>query len=172
MKEIWKPVIGYEGVYDVSNMGRVRSLDRVAMRSDGKPCRVTGRLRKTKINGWGYETVVLHEDGTRTSKMVHHLVLEAFSGVRHDDHHGHHIDGNPRNNTVENLEWVPKEAHWSYHNQGHRHHNSRLTPETVRMIRKVIALGEHSYAQIGLMFGTCASNIGHIATRRQWVHLD
>jgi hypothetical protein len=74
MQEVWKPVAGYEGVYEVSNHGRVRSLDGF----DWMGRRVKGKLRKTKKNNRDYVQLSLSKDGTIKYYLMHRLVAEAF----------------------------------------------------------------------------------------------
>jgi len=106
--ETWIPIVGYEGLYEVSNKGRVRSLDTVQTRSNGKCiCRfkIKGRIPKPFRTGKndGYDTVQL---SGRENRKVHRLVAEAFLDNPLGLPEVNHIDGNKRNNAVENLEWV------------------------------------------------------------------
>lgn len=107
--EEWKDVIGYEGFYQVSSFGRVRSLDRIVERSDGKTYLMKGRKRtiahNKRINV--YE-VGLSVGGVRRMCKIHRLVAEAF--VFNDDKENkttvNHIDGDRSNNNADNLEWT------------------------------------------------------------------
>ena len=74
MKEIWKDIKGYEGIYQVSSEGRVRSLDRVEDRGRN----IKGKILKPSINPYGYCVVGLFKNGTQKKNMVHRLVAEAF----------------------------------------------------------------------------------------------
>lgn len=103
--EIWKPVVGYEGLYEVSSCGRVRSLDRsVPGRAGHAPMRLKGRVLKARENR-GYPALTLHRGGKSQAKSVHALVLEAFVGPRPDNCYGCHNDGDSTNNRLENLRW-------------------------------------------------------------------
>lgn len=99
--EIWKPIRGYEGEYEVSNLGRIRGLDRTL--SDGRTWR--GRILKQIINHNGHCRVVLQSGSASKYRWVHHLVLESFVGPRPSNFDGCHNDGDPSNNRVENLRW-------------------------------------------------------------------
>lgn len=106
-KEIWKEVPGYEGFYEVSNKGIVRSLDRfVNFKNSKKLCK--GKIRAMTINSWGYYTLGLTKEGKETKFQVHQLVAMAFlnyiRGV--PDSVIDHIDRNTLNNNVENLRVV------------------------------------------------------------------
>lgn len=106
--EIWKDILGYEGIYQVSNMGRVKSLARQIR--TGKTMsyqQLKERILKTnnKVCNSGYETVVLCKEGIQTTKTVHRLVAEAFIPNPDNMRCVNHRDENKRNNFVDNLEW-------------------------------------------------------------------
>ena len=103
--ERWKPVKGYEGIYEVSSHGRVRSVDRTITRSDGQVRRLKGRAMRATLNEHGYPFVDLRNQGKRRVRKVHSLVAEAFIGPRPDSMDVCHNDGNPANNHVDNLRY-------------------------------------------------------------------
>lgn len=105
--EIWKDVVGYEGIYEVSNTGRVRSKDGKVTYSKlhGKR-KWKGRILKEK-NPTGRDVrVSLWKDNKERSWLVHQLVAKAFILNPKGFNQINHIDGNPRNNHVNNLEWT------------------------------------------------------------------
>lgn len=108
MSERWKPVVGYEGLYVVSDKGRVRSVDRTIERFSKHGKTYTHRLRgrlKTATPRCGYPSVGLHDgDGGRT-RPVHRLVLEAFVGPCPPGMECCHFDGDRSNAHLENLRW-------------------------------------------------------------------
>lgn len=106
MTEIWKAIPTYEGMYEVSNYGRVRSLDRDVV-CFGKvkgayTSRKKGRLLRPGPSNFGHLSVVL---GRRNTRMVHELVLTAFVGPRPAHCECRHLNGDPADNRLENLRW-------------------------------------------------------------------
>ncbi len=99
--ERWHAVPGYEGHYEVSTSGQVRSLDRVT--SSGR--RSSGRTLRQRVDARGYRHVNLWLDGSATTLRVHRVVLSAFVGPAPEGTEGCHSDGDPSNNSVENLRW-------------------------------------------------------------------
>lgn len=104
MAERWLPVIGYEGCYEVSDYGRVRSLGRrVNSPTGGRTLRA--RLLVPMLDTGGYPRVSLNLQGSVTIDRVHRLVLKAFVGPPPAGLWGCHYDGNPGNNRLSNLRW-------------------------------------------------------------------
>lgn len=103
---IWKDVVGYEGYYQVSNMGQVKSLDMYLTCRNGKKRLQKGRIKSSSKNNRGYESVSLYKDGDYQSRLVHRLVAEAFVDNVHCKSQVNHIDGDISNNCASNLEWV------------------------------------------------------------------
>ncbi|MBT2485796.1 MULTISPECIES: NUMOD4 motif-containing HNH endonuclease [unclassified Microbacterium] len=101
MSERWKAIPGYEGRYEASDMGRIRSLDRIATLVDGRTRKQRGRiLRPTKRRYW---CVCLSEVRPRKFATVHSLVLAAFVGPRPEGMVGRHLDDNRDDNGLANL---------------------------------------------------------------------
>ncbi|WP_194385339.1 NUMOD4 motif-containing HNH endonuclease [Microbacterium luteum] len=106
--EEWRPVIGWEGIYEVSDHGRVRSVERTIPHGSGFPMvRVSHVLRPGSLRKAGHQLVCLMDGvgGRKQSRYVHQLVLEAFVGPMPEGMEGCHYDGDPRNNRLENLRW-------------------------------------------------------------------
>ena len=103
MEEIWMPVIGYEGLYQVSNMGNVRSLDREITDRSGCVRILKGRVRKQVMTRGGYLMVGLCKECKGKWFKVHRLVWMAFNGIIPDGMQINHIDEDKSNNNVNNL---------------------------------------------------------------------
>lgn len=101
MIERWKAVIGYEGLYEVSCLGRIRSLDTI----DSFGRKHVGVVLKDADNGNGYRVVCLHRHGNRRMRTVHSLVAMAFVDNPNEFSEVNHLDGNKSNNRCDNLEF-------------------------------------------------------------------
>ena len=101
MEEIWKDVLDYEGLYQVSNFGRVKSNWKILSPAD---------------NGNGYKHIVLTKNGIQTDKLVHRLVAEAFLPNPDNLPCVNHKDENKSNNFIENLEWCSHKYNLYYGN--------------------------------------------------------
>lgn len=101
--EVWKDIPGYEGLYQVSSLGRVKSLPK--RKGKGLGYVKDEEILKASVEKYGYARVVLHKDGVRKKCQVHRLVAETF--IPHTDckHQVNHINCNKADNRVENLEW-------------------------------------------------------------------
>ena len=104
-QERWLPIPGYEGYYEVSDYGRVRSVDRIIHSSKRNPFRLRGAMMTPTTRPDGYAVVPLSKSGSRQMARVNMLVLEAFVGPRPGTSHACHNDGNSTNNSLTNLRW-------------------------------------------------------------------
>ncbi len=146
-EEVWRPIVGWENLYEVSSSGRVRSLDRTVETpapSDGRPGytrHYKGRILRLAANAHGYHQVALCRDGIRSNARVHALVCEAFHGPRPEGHDVAHGDGCKVNNSAGNLRWATRSenmrdaiCHGTIRH-GERHHMTRLSDAQVRYVR-------------------------------------
>lgn len=126
--EVWKPVPGYEGEYAVSDHGRVRSLDRVVIRSNGAPTHVRERVLRPGLHKLsGKRVVALCRDGAMRTEFVHRLVLSAFVGPCPAGHEACHRDDDGLNNSLSNLYWGTRSENMHDRVRNGRHHQSRKT---------------------------------------------
>ena len=114
MKEQWKPIEGYEELYEVSNHGRVKSKDRTVACGTGIK-QAKGRIIKPQDNTKGYKYVVLHKNGKRENAYIHRLVALHFIPREEGKDTINHLDHKRDNNNVKNLEWTTQKENvrWS-----------------------------------------------------------
>lgn len=105
MEEIWKDVKGYEGLYQVSNFGKVKSVERVIIQRDGKIKKIRGAIKKQRLIKKGYATVCLCKNCKSKFFLVHRLVAIAFVDNPFEYPCVNHKDECKTNNNAENLEW-------------------------------------------------------------------
>ena len=128
MKELWRNIDGYKGMYQVSSFGRIRSY------KENLP-----RILKPRVNNGGYKYISLCLDGNCKSFIIHRIVAKHFLGK--SDLTVNHKNGNKLNNCVENLEWVSFEENLNHAKEncllakGEKHGRSKLTERDVKLLR-------------------------------------
>lgn len=160
MNEEWRPVVGCEDWYEVSNLGRIRR------RSIISPSR----------NKHGYMVAGLSCGGVKLWKSVHCMVAEAFSGKRPPGKVARHKDGDRTNNAANNLEWGTQAEnmgdmvrHGTRRN-GEKHHKAKLSEPQVLSIRDMHSRGMKK-SGIAVLFGVTPSLVGGIVKRKIWRHV-
>ena len=141
-QEIWKDIVGYKGLYQVSNLGRVKSLARKI--DHGTYIEDRGDvIMSLVINTHGYYSVVFTKNRKKKNHRVHQLVARAFIPNPENKEMINHIDCNRLNNRVDNLEWCTNSenqlhaiAHGLKTDIGVNHKRSRLNEEEVKFIRE------------------------------------
>lgn len=114
-KEIWKDVVGFEGQYQVSNFGRVMSLERTTLRKNGYPLPIRCRILKYRKNEHGYLSVHYYRNHNQeVTAKVHRLVAIAFVPNPRGLKYINHKDNNPANNKASNLEWCSSRENASH----------------------------------------------------------
>lgn len=112
--EVWKDIKGYEGIYQVSNLGRVRSLDREITYPNGKIGLYKGKIIKLKMSKYGYIVFHFSVDNKKKALSVHRLVAQAFIPNPENKKCVNHLDCNRTNNKVSNLEWCTHQENVQY----------------------------------------------------------
>ena len=168
--EIWKPISGYEGVYEVSNLGRVRSCDRIVVCNDGRKYKRKGKVLRQSYDANKYYKVALCKNGKQKNFSVHRLVAQAFIPNPENKLTVNHKNGDKLDNRVENLEWATREENMqhAYDNglkksiKGSSNSNSKLSDDDVRYIRKHYKRRDKTFGTVGLAtkFGTTPRVIG------------
>lgn len=180
MKEIWKPVVGYEGFYEVSNTGEVRSLDRICRGRSGRHVRRGRVLKQQTVRGRGYQTVTLAARKKHKNHKVHRLV--AFAFIKNEDCSKifvNHKDGCKSNNRVENLEWCTRAENNAHaiatglnDQVGEKHAQAKLNNIKIRVIRRMCDTGYWDMKEIGEMFGITGTHVSYINKRKVWGHIQ
>lgn len=171
--EVWKPVVGYEGLYEVSSLGRVRSLPR-----DTKTGVRGGKVLSLKAKDKdGYSQIGLCREGSVRIRKVHTMVLEAHVGSRPAGTVGCHNDGDNSNNRLENLRWdthaansADKDTHGTLR-KGETVPTAVVTEVQVREIRAHYAARRYTQRELANMYGIGYRGINSIVHRRTWRHI-
>jgi hypothetical protein len=172
-KEIWKDIDGYEYMYQVSNLGNIRSLDRYLETSNGKCVFKRGQLIKKCNHTGGYHLVMLHNNGITKNKFVHRLVAESFLDNKSGKRCVNHLNGNKKDNRVSNLEWVSHKENsiHAFKNDlnvsGSRHPNSVLVEDDVKKIRIMLDMSL-SESKIASYFNVNRVTINRIRNKTSW----
>lgn len=125
MKEIWKPIPNYEGMYEASDMGRIRSVSRIVKRNGGTNKTLSGRVLVTSTQGNGYKCVTLSQNGCVRTYRVHRLVAITFIPNPKGLPEVNHINENKADNSVSNLEWITHIGNIKHGTQIERSHKHR-----------------------------------------------
>jgi hypothetical protein len=113
--EIWKPINGYEGLYEVSNLGNVKSVERYVKHNWGNSFKVVReRILKQTCNTYGYPSVSLSKDNKKKTFPVHILVCKAFVDNPDNLEQVNHINEDKTDNRAENLEWCSLQYNINY----------------------------------------------------------
>lgn len=174
MSEIWKDVVGYEGYYQVSNLGNVRSVTRsvsVTRWGAGRTQVFPGKPIAQQTGTRGYKFVILVKDRDRKGLEVHVLVAKAFLGPRPANHDVHHKDSNPANNRLDNLVYLHKSYHQHITHRGENAPKARLTEPEVKEILKLLAQGK-TQKEIAERYHVSRSTIGEINRGASWSWLS
>ena len=181
MKELWKDIDGYEGLYQVSNKGRVKSLDSVGSRNVPglESYIVKGRVLSPSKHRHGYRLIMLRKDGHRGSFLVHRLVAKAFLQNPKSNRVVNHKDGVKDNNCVDNLEWVTNgENNQHAWNSGLRKKlygskstNAKLTDSDVRHIKMGLLCGIQ-VGELSDIFEVSRATIGNIRTGKTYPNVS
>lgn len=168
MVEIWKPIPGYEGLYEVSDLGKVKSLPRNTTSGGLLANLLSKRDRRPKVG--------LTKNGKTKHFWTHTLVLLAFVDPRPKNMECRHLNGNRCDNRLENLQWGTKEEnsfdrviHKSLP-YGEKHSSHKLTKQDVLYIRSLEA-GTFKQSEVAEKFGINQTLVSRIRLRKCWKHI-
>lgn len=177
--EQWKPVERFIGYYEVSTQGRVRSLTRKEWTKHSKTGCPVRRLRRGRILSpnklpLGYYQIRLYKIGVSTTYLIHRLVAEAFIPNPNSLPEVNHLDGDPSNNHIKNLEWCTRREN-SLHstkvlekNRGEGCGTSKLSESQVLEIARLLGLAKYTLQEIGDMFNVTNHTIFRIKHGHNW----
>lgn len=169
--EIWKDITGYEGVYQVSNFGRIKSLGRFLKRGESKIF-VDEFIMSGGSTPIGYKTVNLTKNKVRKAFSVHRLVAKAFIPNPEGKPEVNHIDGDKLNNNYTNLEWCTRRENLQHaydtglvNQQGSDSVNAKLSDDEVLEIRELYKTGRYTYDYLAEEYQVGASTIGRVVRK-------
>lgn len=170
--ETWRDIKHYKGRYQVSNLGRIKSLarKRKVVRKSGSH---TARVKEIICKPWtrkNYLIVKLCKEGDEKSRSVHRLVLEAFVGPAPKNKEARHLNGLSKDNRLVNLKWgTAKENTLDKFKHGTQ--VSKLTEIQILEIRKQHACGDVTHAFLAKKFDVYRGHIGKIVNKKIWKHV-
>lgn len=178
-KEIWLPVVRYEGYYAVSNQGRIKAVG-AFIKHDGN---FNGgyykkvKIREHRIDRYGYCLIKLCRDGKCKTLKVHRLVAAAFIANPNKYPQVDHVDGNKQNNNVENLNWVSAAENmkraWNtglknnHYLRGEGSPHAKITKDKVLELRLQYAAG-YSRVELANLYKISSSMVRDIVTNKTW----
>jgi len=183
--EVWKAVPKYDGYYEVSDQGRVRSVHRRVRRADAKGggtqlCRGRILVPRKGLSRYARASVQLAKHGVSKSYLIHRLVMQAFVGPVPTGCEVNHRNGDSSDNSLGNLEYCTHRENAIHafrmnlisppRYRGHLHPNSRLCEADVRRIRRLLAAGSRLVA-LSREYGVSTSLIWRIKNRKVWCHI-
>ena len=174
--EQWRPVVGFDPCYEVSNKGRVRSAERAVKhpRAASGSCIRPAKIRTLTLNRrTGYLQVSLQLNSKKYTRTAHMLVAQAFLppcpgpvGIHAGCWTVDHIDNDKTNNAASNLQWLPCDVNFRKDNLGERHSQSKLTESAVRAIRE----DTRTQKEIAADHGISQAHVSDIKRRKFWAH--
>jgi len=160
MKEIWRDVEGYEGLYMISNLGRVKKDKKII---------------RDRTSKWGYKHIDLFNKGRKTFR-VHRLVVIAFLPNPEGKPHTNHINCDKIDNRLDNLEWATRSENMLHaydkglNHTGEKHHYAKLKECEVIEIKKMLKKGRKC-KEIGDLYGVSSQTIGDINRGKSWARI-
>lgn len=173
--EVWLPVVGYEGYYEVSSLSRVRSVERVVNEGKKGAYLAKGVVLRPGLGGTGYYTVSL----CGKSYKLHRLVAIAFIENPLNKDFVNHKNGIKTDNRIENLEWctsVENNRHafasgLKPNTMGENHWLSKLNPQKVKQIRKYYSGNIYTQIELCKMYSLSPCTINNVVHFKSWKHV-
>jgi hypothetical protein len=185
LEEIWLPILGYEGLYEISSLGRVKSLARIYISTKGHKQSLKEKILNSGDDSYGYRSVSLSKNNSQKTQKIHRLVAQTFIPNLNNYPQVNHINGIKIDNRVENLEWC-NNSHNQIHayktglnkgpningnSEGEKNHQSKLTKQQVLEIRGRKNFGRGFYTDLAKEFKISRANAYKIYKRQMWKHI-
>lgn len=173
--ERWLSVVGWEGFYSVSNLGRVRSEKRTVTRRNGRTYPIGEKLLSPATNSWGYMQVSLRRPGCEKKVHVHQLVAEAFIGPMPDGQETRHGKGGKLDNRLINLSYGTHSENEADKVRdgtqvcGVLHPFAKLKVQDIHAIRA--AKGKLLQREVAALYGITQTHVGKIQARKIWASI-
>jgi hypothetical protein len=173
----WIPVKGYEGLYEVSNTGLVKTLYKLIPSKNGSLAHRKERILKPIVGKIGYMVIGLTDaDGVRKQRKLHRIIAEAFIENKHNKDCINHKNGIKTDNRIENLEWCTSKENSTHAAKnglysiitGEDNHSSKLRHIDVVEIRELYISHKMTRREIAKKFDVTVSNIDQICTYKTW----
>lgn len=171
--ELWLSVVGYEGIYEISNFANVRGVDRISPHPKGA-LSIKGKILKVQLTAEDYYRVGLCKNGTVKPFLVHRLVAQAFLLNGGEFKEVNHIDGNRRNGSVSNLEWCDRNINMKnavdrgmFHGRLNVRNTKKLTSKMADEIKEAADSGV-AYREIGKAFNIAITTVHKIRCGKLW----
>lgn len=174
-KEIWMPIEGYEGLYEVSNLGRVKRLLKTCKYINNKSSTPrTEHLKYPTLNNYGYYKVTLWKNNNRAFFYLHRIIAKAFIPNPDNKPEVNHINGIKTDNNLSNLEWVTTAENLRHAKlmglndvRGEKNGMSKIDPEFVPIIINSVIKS----SKLSKLFNVDESTIDSIRKRKTWKHI-
>ena len=175
MEEIWKPIKNYETLYEVSNLGNIKSYDKYIPNRHGTKTFKKSKLISSCNNGNGYLQVKLSKNGKRKAFYVHRLVCDAFLGNLDSNLEVNHIDCDKSNNKLDNLEIISHKEnmiHAYNNNLLYPHFNFKINETIAKEIKKLYMIDNLKQYEICKKLQLSKSIVQGVCSGKTWKHVN
>lgn len=167
--ETWKDIEGYENVYQISSMGRVKRLETNLLYKGKYPRKWKEKILKQNTTKAGYKKCHLSKDGKSKTPNVHRLVALSFVDNFFNLPCVNHLDGNKENNSTENLEWCSYKENTKHAIEnglmgvyGTENPSAKLDRNKVNSIKSLYITGDFTHKKLSIVFGVSANTIKNV----------